>query len=515
MASPRIITIDPMNVSADQKVYLSELLKVCDVFKLEVEKKYSLTIDGHHVLVQLTHPILHEVKTGVDQVKRSRYRILPKKNDAILGNGSFGYVCKVLGTLYYRPDSDLRLKINKPKVVKISNLFLNHDPAGERLAVASHEARISTYLPHLHAKPPVIVDDAFHMVMREFPGVELFRLIDQLYDDAAFISTDQCLQISINIMKALKKIHQLGVVHYDIKPENIIVDHVSGDVSIIDFGYAEHVNCLPMYSFIGTKCYSAPELYDINNATTNAADIYSLGLSLCLLWGGYFDEENADNIVARRVKGDESCTLDLNLLGKWALDDVHADLILTTLKDMINLDPTKRSLEYSIEIFEQIRIERKAQCLGDELLEEVLSTANRLANQTDDILPIMVDSDMDNFLYYLEEDLLMGIRALSSHPLALAEFKATLNINLFKNVESKADLSELVTTTIAEFKDRYTDIQRVLQQPDLNNHQKESLQLILNKYSRPYLTLDDIASITQKAQILLNELEPVPRLVLN
>lgn len=514
MASPRTIIIDPMNVTADQEIYLRELFKVYDrIPKFEAAEKYSLTLEGRPVLVQLTNSILHEVRMGVDQVLRSHYRILPGENVGILGNGTFGQVCKVFGTLFHKPGSGLSLKIGKPKVIKISNLIQDNRFSSLLFDVASWEAGISRSLPHLHIKPPVITDDTFYVAMREFAGMDLFDLISKLIQDPTFISADQCLRISINMMKALKKIHQLGVMHNDIKPENIIVDHLSGDVNIIDFGCADYAGDQPINAYQGTKRYAAPEMDDGKAMVTKAADVYSLGLSLRLLWGGLFDELNIDTIKARRIKGDESCVLDLNLLSVWGLEDRHASLIFSTLNSLINLNPTERFLEHSIEVFERIRIERK--CLGDEDKQDVLLTANRLANQVVDTLPVVVGPDGLTFLQNLENSLLDGIQALSSDPLALAEFKEALNIALFKDVENKAGLDNLVRSTICNFVYTYRDIQGALERSDLNNHQKESLQLVLNKYSRPYLTLDNMASIAQKAQNLLNELEPAPGLVLN
>ncbi|EAY08825.1 STE family protein kinase [Trichomonas vaginalis G3] len=93
------------------------------------------------------------------------------------------------------------------------------------------------------------------------------------------------LAIIRDISKPLEKFHKEGFVHYDIKPQNILLT-LSGDIKVCDFGIMgrelESVkNTTNAISSLkkGTEMYMAPEVKEMNQLST-AADIYSLGVTI-------------------------------------------------------------------------------------------------------------------------------------------------------------------------------------------------------------------------------------------
>ncbi|MBI4851662.1 MAG: sigma-70 family RNA polymerase sigma factor [Acidobacteria bacterium] len=98
----------------------------------------------------------------------------------------------------------------------------------------------------------------------------------------------RCAEIIVPICKVLSKAHQLGIVHRDIKPDNIFL-HKSqkGEmVKVVDFGIAKLVSEVEGFSqdsltqtghFIGTPNYMAPERFE-NLPYNGQADVYSLGV---------------------------------------------------------------------------------------------------------------------------------------------------------------------------------------------------------------------------------------------
>ncbi len=80
-------------------------------------------------------------------------------------------------------------------------------------------------------------------------------------------------------LKALEILHANGIVHADIKPDNIIVDSRNA-VTLIDFGVSvDLLMCPTVCGRMGTLPYMAPEIMAGQSVTSNA-DIYSLGVVL-------------------------------------------------------------------------------------------------------------------------------------------------------------------------------------------------------------------------------------------
>src|SRR5690606_20430944 len=85
------------------------------------------------------------------------------------------------------------------------------------------------------------------------------------------------------ICEALQFAHDEGIVHRDVKPENILVDS-KGRVKIADFGIAklvgrkEDITLTGTQHTLGTPHYMAPEQIDTPTKVDHRADIYALGV---------------------------------------------------------------------------------------------------------------------------------------------------------------------------------------------------------------------------------------------
>lgn len=91
------------------------------------------------------------------------------------------------------------------------------------------------------------------------------------------LSLDKALRVIQKVGAALGHLHGLGIVHRDVKPENIFLTD-SGGVKLLDFGIAHMVGEGQEEELVGTPLYMAPELGKDPSATSARADIYSLGL---------------------------------------------------------------------------------------------------------------------------------------------------------------------------------------------------------------------------------------------
>ena len=89
-----------------------------------------------------------------------------------------------------------------------------------------------------------------------------------------------CLQVADGVSRALAALHARGLVHGDVKPDNIVVLRATGDVpgrcSLVDLGMAGPAG--EPFVLAGTLAYMAPELF--RGERGPAADLYALGVSL-------------------------------------------------------------------------------------------------------------------------------------------------------------------------------------------------------------------------------------------
>jgi serine/threonine-protein kinase len=95
--------------------------------------------------------------------------------------------------------------------------------------------------------------------------------------------TGQMVHIMIGVCDALAVLHRHGLIHGDMKPENIIVDP-AGKPTLVDFGFSCKVGSLAQ-TVRGTREYMAPEQVD-RRPLTEKTDIYNLGASMYFLFAG-------------------------------------------------------------------------------------------------------------------------------------------------------------------------------------------------------------------------------------
>ncbi len=209
---------------------------------------------------------------GADALVLGRYRLRER-----LGAGGFGVVWSAHDELLRRE-------------VAVKRIALAPEEDGER---ASREALASARLAH-----PAIValyeacpaDDAFYLISELVDGDTLARLIaDDELDD------DEVLQIGVALCGALEHAHARGVIHRDVKPQNVLVPHVehaptatepaegsAAVAKLTDFGGARLSGQDALTrtgDVLGTLAYMAPEQSDGRGAG-EAADLYSLALVL-------------------------------------------------------------------------------------------------------------------------------------------------------------------------------------------------------------------------------------------
>jgi len=147
------------------------------------------------------------------------------------------------------------------------------------------ECKIQRELSHpniVHIFDAFETDNEVISVAEYVPG-ELYRLFDQYKLEAGYrrLPEARVQEIAGDLVSALHYLHSHRILHRDIKPQNILLDH-NGKAKLCDFGFARNLgmNTFVLTSIKGTPLYMAPELIEEKPYDHNA-DLWSMG---CILY---------------------------------------------------------------------------------------------------------------------------------------------------------------------------------------------------------------------------------------
>ena len=203
---------------------------------------------------------IKELTTG--STFAGRYHIIEE-----LGKGGMGRVYKVF-------DTDIKekvaLKLLKPEIVADR----------ETIERFSNELKFARKIRHKNVCGMYDLGKAEgrHFITMEYvPGEDLKTMIRM----AAGLSIGAVLSIGKQVCDGLSEAHSLGVVHRDLKPQNIMIDK-GGNAKIMDFGIARSIREKGITGpsvLIGTPEYMSPEQAEAKGVDQRS-DIYSLGIIL-------------------------------------------------------------------------------------------------------------------------------------------------------------------------------------------------------------------------------------------
>lgn len=191
-----------------------------------------------------------------------RYEIVEE-----LGRGGMGKVFRVVDT---KIDEEIALKILKAEIAADETTI-------ERFR---NELKVARKISHKHVCRMYHFEEeeGIHYITMEYvPGEDLKSFIRRV----GKLPVEKSLLITKQICEGLSEAHNLGVVHRDLKPQNIMIDR-EGKVRIMDFGIARLLRMEGITAtgiIIGTPEYMSPEQVE-GEDTDERSDIYSLGVIL-------------------------------------------------------------------------------------------------------------------------------------------------------------------------------------------------------------------------------------------
>lgn len=241
--------------------------------------------------------------------------------NSVIGRGGIGKVWKVQ---LYKPKVFLALKqMSKSKIV-----------AKKMIDNVLQEKQILSSLYH-----PFIVNmyctfqdkDNLYMLMDYLSCSDLRYQLKKLIS----FTEDQLKFLTACVLTGLDYLHSRGVVHKDIKPENLICDE-KGYVRITDFGIAKKTDWDISNEISGTLGYMAPEVFFKRNKAFPESDFFSLGVMLYEIVTGNRPYLATDNEGMKKEFETKNVTLEYTDNSKYSKE--FCDFVTS----LIEKDMTKR-----------------------------------------------------------------------------------------------------------------------------------------------------------------------------
>ncbi len=204
-----------------------------------------------------------------------------------------------MGIVYLARD----VALDRPVAIKLLPPGLAADP--EYRARFLREARTAAGLSHPNIVPIHVVeekDDLVYFVMSYVDGESLGDRVRR----AGPLRPADVARLVQEVAWALGYAHGRGVIHRDVKPDNILVDKGSGRALVTDFGIARVTTTATVSrqgDVLGTLAYMSPEQASAEAVIDGRADLYSLGVTAFFALTGRlpFDSQNPAALMAMHI----------------------------------------------------------------------------------------------------------------------------------------------------------------------------------------------------------------------
>ncbi len=279
-------------------------------------------------------------KTMVGERLDGRYEL-----KEIIGEGGMGVVFKATQLSVNR---DVAIKVMKSELFEEFGLMKRFKLEMEIISSLQHPNIVRLLDTGIDARLGVVF-----LVMEFIEGV---CLGDLLYNTSPThtLASELAIEIAIQVCSALTEPHRLGVIHRDLKPDNIILTVRSDeqlDVKLLDFGVARIISpneridttdtgrLTATGGIVGTPPYIAPELCESSRSVSIKSDLYAVGALLFELLTGFppFVGRSTAEVFFKHVHEPAPLLLDVSPIPGCACEDLEA-----LIANLLAKDPDQR-----------------------------------------------------------------------------------------------------------------------------------------------------------------------------
>ena len=253
----------------------------------------------------------------MDNMDKYLGRMLDDRYEIIeaIGVGGMAVVYKAM---CHRLNRYVAIKILRDEFARDEEFRKRFQTEAQAVAMLSHPNIVSVYdVSH--------TEGVEYIVMELIDGITLMQYMKR----KGALGWKEALHFSVQISKALEHAHEKGIVHRDIKPQNVMILR-DGTIKVADFGIAALESAQEKKSdqTVGSVHYIAPEQAR-GEAPDPRSDIYSLGVVMYEMLTGTrpYDGDTAEQIARQHIAGNPVPPGDVN-------PDIPDELERITLKAM-------------------------------------------------------------------------------------------------------------------------------------------------------------------------------------
>ncbi len=219
----------------------------------------------------------------------------------LLGVGGMAVVYRAYDTI---DDRTVAIKILKDEFLGNDEFIRRFKNESKAIAILSHPNIVKVY-------DVSFGDQIQYIVMEYIDGITLKEYLDQQKE----IKWKEAIHFTVQILRALQHAHEKGIVHRDIKPQNIMLLQ-DGTIKVTDFGiarFSRNETRTMTDKAIGSVHYISPEQAR-GDLTDEKADIYSVGVMLYEMITGRlpFEADNAVSVAIMQLQSDPKPPKEIN-----------------------------------------------------------------------------------------------------------------------------------------------------------------------------------------------------------